>query len=116
MGIITRMRKQTAVYWAAATNDGRGGFTFTTAVQINCRWQDVQEMFVDFEGREIMSTAKVFPDRVLLNDSYLWLGTLASLTAPYTDPRTVANARQMKKFSQIPNLRNTETLYIAFLR
>jgi len=110
------MRKQTAVYWAAATNDGRGGFTFTTAVEIQCRWDDVQEMFTDIEGREVLSTAIMYPDQVLVGDSYVFLGELTDLTAPYTDPRTQTGARQVRRFSKIPNLCNTETLYIAHLR
>jgi len=118
MSIITRMRKQKAVYWATPVPDGHAGFTWTAPVEISCRWDDEQKIFVDPSGEEKLSTAIIYPDRVLTLEGYLWEGTLVDLeedNAVTTDPRNIDGARQIKQLAKTPNLRNTETLYTAYV-
>jgi len=116
MGIITRMRKQTAVYWAKPSDNRRGSRTFGTPVEIDCRWEDVRKLFVDDMGREITSKSIVYTDRVVEIDGWLYLGELDDLTtAQKADPQKVSNAGVIRAFDKLPNLGNRETLYTAVL-
>lgn len=111
MGIITRMRKQTAVYWKPLGSGEDGRPTFEAPIEVKCRWDDRMESYLDRSGNQRISNSVIYPDRVLLLDGYLWLGELVD--AP-VDPTTLFDARRIERFDQTPNLRNTETLYTAY--
>lgn len=113
MSIITRMRKQKAVYWKRLTADQYGRYTFATPVEIDCRWDDLGEESRDAEGQVIMSNATVYPDRVMYEGDKLKKGALESDTPD--DPSELTDAHEIQRFAETPNLKNTETLYTAFL-
>ena len=114
VGIITRMRKQTAVYWPAPVNDGYGRYSFRTAVEIDCRWEDTIEIFVDKEGKERRSMAKVYTDRDVDMDGYLWLGTTSD-SAYLADPQSLTDAYPIRRFDTLPTLAATQFLRTAWL-
>ena len=113
MGIITTMRRQKAVYWAAGVPDRHGERAMATAVEIDCRWEDVAEEFTDANGATRISRAKVNPDRVCTLGGFLWEGELTNV--PNADPHEVEKAYEVVRFDKLPNLRNTEILYTAWL-
>ena len=120
MSIITRMRKQVCMYWGAPTPDGFGNNTFDDAVEVDCRWDDTQQKFVAPSKEELVSRSVVYPELVFEVGGYAWLGTRGELEAAgysvSSNPITeVAGAREVRGFDKIPNLRNTETLHIAYL-
>lgn len=113
MGIITRMRKQKAVYWEPDGLDAFGQPAFLAPVEIDCRWEDVHELFLDDEGNQAVSNAKVYVDRDVELRGYLKLGTLAELSG--NSPLDNNAVYIIRKFEKLPNLRNTETLRTVML-
>lgn len=115
MSLITRMRKQKAVYWGSPTPDGTGDYTFATAVEIDCRWEDTQKLIRDSQGKEIVATAKVYVDRDVVVGGFLKLGTLVSLASDHTNPRLIEGAQEIRSFGKLPNFKVTEYLRTAWL-
>ncbi len=119
MSIISRMRKQDAVYWSL-TAAGIKYDTFGNPVnavqpiQIKCRWDGSQEEFLDSEGTKRMSQAVVFVDRDVDIGGYLFEGVVADLQNQ-TDPRKNSEAFEIKAFKRTPNLKATEFLLTAFV-
>lgn len=120
MGIITRMRKQTAVYWARTsdTPDRYGKYPLAEPVEVACRWDDETVKFMDAKGTERISRSVVYPDRAVYPGDVLAEGTLAAYTGAGKDianPLASGVAWQVQAAKKTPNLRNTETLYTAYL-
>ncbi len=110
--------QQDAVYWAFAGNDGRGGRLFSNPVEIKCRWEEKVQMIRDGgTGEMILSRAIVFVTDALLEESAIFLGTLADLdSAAYEDPQSQENVYIIKQTSATPRLgSSTEFLYKAYL-
>jgi len=115
------MRKQTAVYWALDSADSAGDDfdefgqpILTDPVEIKCRWDDVNEEFLDAKGAKRLSRAKVYVDRVVDINGVLMLG---SLTDVDESKRPIDNdgAYEIRRLDKNPNLRATETLLTAYL-
>ncbi len=81
MSIITSSQRQKAVYWPRGVSDEFGNPAPGTAVEINCRWEDRHDMFLDAGGEEQISKSVVTPNRDVVVGGWLWLGTLASCPA-----------------------------------
>jgi len=127
VGIISRMRKQNAVYWPPAVPDdfGRPGYgslvelTLADDVNSRVRWEDKAEQFLDAQGTTQISNAVVFVP-VLLDGSevvvggFLWLGDRADLTDE-ADPRNNEGAFEVRRVDKLPNLKATEFLRTAYL-
>lgn len=112
MGVIRRMRRQKAVYWPKIENDRFGKPVLGDPVEVDCRWVDLAEEFLDGAGRKVLSHSKVYVDRVVTLGGMLWRGLLAD-----ADPVALNNAgaHEIRKFDQVPNFKATETLYRAML-
>lgn len=141
MSIITKMRLQKAVYWRRGKPDGFGGYVYDDPVEIDCRWQDVQEEYIGATGVRLLSRSVVFPDRLIFVGDMLKLGNLDDLlddmggnsddnvsddnsSCIYDidsgsdvafDPASIKGIHEVMHVSVIPNLRNTEVLYKVFL-
>ena len=113
MGIITKMRKQKATFWEKVGTDDYGRPTFTTPVEIDCRWEDTSEEYISYRGTREVAKSTVYVDRVMDVGGYLKLGSPDSGTAD--DPTTEDDAWEVKMFRQVPNLKNTETLLSCML-
>jgi hypothetical protein len=112
MSIISKIRKQKAVYWPPSSYDAYGQPAMGTAVQITCRWEDVSEQFLDGQGQEQTSNSRVYVSQDVALGGYLWLGLLASKP---TNPKTDSNAWEIRKFENLPNFKATEFLKTAML-
>lgn len=127
MGIITKMRRQNAIYWPPATADdfGRPGYgalvelVLDGANNYRVRWEDRVEEFIDAQGTTKQSSAVVYVP--LLPDSsevqvggWLWLGDRDDLTDE-TDPRENAGAYEVQRLDKLPTLKATEWLRTAYL-
>ncbi len=107
---------QTAVYWGNPQNDGYGGATFDSPVQIRVRWEDKQEIFQDAEGREVRSVAVVYPQQDLDLGGFLYLGTLADSGLDSDPiPKEVPEAMEIKQWGKVSNLRGTKFVRKAWL-
>ena len=121
MSIISRMRKQTAVYWALASLDS-GGVAFddygqpmlTDPVEIECRWEDKVEEFIGPDGTKMISRAVVYVDRDVDIGGVLMLGEEDDILDE-DNPKENNGAWEIKQFSKIPNFRATEFLRTAYL-
>lgn len=110
MSNYTRNMKQNATYWAPGVNDGFGGVSYSAPVYILCRWQDKAELFRDSQGREVTSSAVVYPAVTLLNQGYLMLGVSAELS-----PVGIAAAKEIRSTGSSPSLSNNQTLNKVWL-
>lgn len=126
MSIISKMRRQNAIYWPPAAPDdfGRpapGALVELTLVGGNyrVRWEDKAKQFLDKTGAVQMSNAVVYvpllPDGTEVQlGGYLWLGDRADLVSE-SDPRLNPGAYEIKDFDKLPNLKNTESLRTCYL-
>ena len=102
---FTHRFTDTAVYWGNPTTDGYGGRTFDDPIEVPCRWQQTQELFIDTSGKEVRSQAVCYVDRDLDLGGFLYLGTLASLSsAEEGSPYEVANAFEIRSLNKTHDL------------
>lgn len=109
MGIIAKVRRQTAVWWHRTGLTREGQAILSGPVEINCRWQDTAEEVTSADGRSIISKSMIMTDREIPVGDFLWLGELK--TAPSEPPLT----NDVKVSAKIPNFKNTETLFKVYL-
>ncbi len=111
MGIqqtIERLCTQTAVYWGNPVNNGSGGFTFDEAIEINCRWEERNEIFLSRDGNEWSAKSVVYLTQDVDEDGMLYLGTLNDLDSTEIDhPKTIEMAFIIKRFDKTPALGST---------
>ena len=116
MGIanfITRLCKQTAVYWGTPQDDGYGTFTTTDPVEIKCRWEDKSEVITmageDRKSREIVSKAQVWVLQDVDEQGYLFLGDLDDLSSTLEEnPESVDGAYKIQLFEKTPEHRGSD--------
>lgn len=114
MSIITKMRKQTAVWWErSSTPDRYGAFSYAEPVEVECRWDESGMEYRDTKGQTVMSNSTVYVDRIMKIGDMLREGEIDS--AEPSDPTTVDTAREIQRFDKNPNIKATETLLTAFL-
>lgn len=108
MRIQTKKLKQKAAYWAKATQDGYGDYTYSEPIEINCRWSTKTEMVKNSKGEEVVSTAKVYVDRILEIEGFLSLGELTVSTP--ASPESDKNAYAIIRIDEVPNVNAFEKL------
>lgn len=113
MSIITRMRKQKAVWWKRLTANEFGTFAYDPPVEIDCRWDDETVEYRDTKEQLHVSEATVYVDRVIAIGDILSRGELESATPD--DPTEVEKSYEVGLYQEIPNLKATETLRVARL-
>lgn len=127
-GIISKMRKQNAIYWPPG-KAGDYGKQIPGALRelIRCvgvsnyrvRWEDKVEEFVDDMGTIHRSKAMVFVPIMwdgteLEVGGYLWLGDRENLTDEI-DPQKNKGAREVKRMDILPNIKSNAFLRTAYL-
>ena len=101
-----------ATYWApSAGSDGFSRPAFEDGVAVRVRWQDKAEVFRDREGRELTSSAVVYPDQSVSPGGFMALGL-----HDRDDPRSVQDAREIGASGFSDNLRGTMRLHKAWLK
>lgn len=113
MGIITRMMKQKAVYWAPNGTDKFGQQAYAAPVELRCRWEDKQELFIDITGTQQVSKSIVYVESDVKLDGVLWLGELEDV-API-NPFSNEGASKIRAFGKLPKINLRETLRTAIL-
>lgn len=74
-------RYQKAVYWAASGIDNYGVETVDAPVEVDVRWQYVNEESIDANGGVVAIDAIVVVNVEVPNGSVFWKGTLEAYTA-----------------------------------
>jgi len=118
--IINKNCVQTCVYWAAPVDDGYGGKTFNTAIEISCRWEEghrlQDHLVLDVKGKEIKIKVRVFVTQDVVEEGYLFLGGLTDLDSDHTKPVEIDGAYEIRKFEKIPAMKKTNVfLRIAYV-
>ena len=111
--LMRKVLSEQAVYWQFNGHDGYGKPIFSGPVQFKCRWEDVQEQFLDWKGAEQISKSKVYTDRDMLVGSVLWLGLIGDLVS--SDPLKNPGAGVIQAFSKVPDLKAQVFLRTAML-
>ncbi len=113
MSLITRMRKQTAVYWQLIeeVDAVTGQPTWQAPVEVPVRWEEKMGEVGERRYVPILYyTATIYVDRDMGMWDYLMLGNLVNWTP--ADPRSTLSW-EVAAFRTLPNLRNTESLRIV---
>lgn len=113
--VLLDQLQQTAVLWTNPILDGFGGRTFDDGIEIQCRWEQRQELFVDAAGREVLSRAVVYIDRDVAVHDYLFLGELVDLASGEDEPFGNADAFEVRAFKSVPSLDATRHVRMAWL-
>jgi len=104
-----------AVYWEPTGADKRGRMIFGAPTQIKCRWQDAMVLFSGSNGEQMLSTAKVFPDRELKLDGYLMRGTLADVDSDQK-PGYGVDAYPIRALETHPSLDGKQEYHVVWLQ
>lgn len=114
MSLITRMRKQAAVYWAPSGLDRFGQPSFAAPVELTVRWEDRVGEFRDPQGELVSYTTIVYVGQDVLLGGRFLLGDMTSAISA-SEPSDNVGAQEIKAFSKVPNIRATEFLRQAYL-
>lgn len=116
MAFPERNLKQTAVYWSTPTEDGSGGFTWATPVEISVRWVNATKLITSANGDEITSQAQVQVSQDVDLQGMLFLGDLDDLSsAQEANPETIATAYRIQRFDKVPTVKGTAFYRKTFL-
>lgn len=114
MSIITRMRRQFAVYWERSANpDEFGRYTFEEPVEIECRWDDASVEFRDSQGQKVLSKSIAYVDRNMKIGDFLKEGEMSSNEV--SDPTEDDSAFEIQRCDRNPNIKATETLRTCYM-
>ena len=106
---LLKVSVQTAVYWGTPINDGYGKLEFAAPVEIAVRWGGSTQVITDAKGIEYVSRAEVIVNQDVDEESYLYLGTLATLSdAQKADPQLVTGAYKIMRFDKTPMIFKTD--------
>jgi len=114
MRIITKMLKQTAVWWSLSGTDGYGQPTVGIPIEIKVRWEDVGEEFLDGDGTMQLSRAKVFVDRDVEVGGVLMLGKLDG-SVDQANPKANDGAWEIRRVEKLPTLNAKQFLRTVYL-
>lgn len=103
MGYLTDAHNQKAVYWGNPTPDGYGGNTFDDPVEVDCRWEERNDMFRDAYGQEKVAHSVVFLGQDVDVGGYLFLGDLDDIASDET-PESTDGALEIQAFRKIPDI------------
>lgn len=106
---------QDAVYWAFTGSDAYGQAELAAPVQIKCRWQDQEVMFTGASGAQMLSVAKVYPDRDLTLEGFLMRGTLDDLNSDML-PDYGISAFPIRAKEEHPDLKGKKSHLTVFLQ
>lgn len=102
MSFITRNLIQDATKWTAGTKDLYGNPSWSSPIDVKCRWEDKQTKAVDFQGNEIISNAIVYVDTDFAMGDYIYLGISSATTPP-------ALAKEVRNFQTSPRIRGGDS-------
>jgi len=109
------------VYWPPGSDESGGSDydeygkpLYASPVEIDCRWEDIIQEFVDERDETTFSRSLVYVDRDVKLRGVLFLGELTDVT-DLVNPKSNEGAWEIRRFDKLPNLRNTETLRTAYL-
>ena len=113
MGILSKMLRQKAVYWAPLGAGANGQATFAAPVELRVRWEDSKKLVKDPTGEEFTSDALVYVSEDVKAKGMLWLGALDSSTPD--DPNELDDAVSIRQFEKLPDIKCKKFLRTAYI-
>jgi len=114
MSIITKVLKQTCVYWAPTGFDEFGQRQYGAAVELKCRWTDVMKEVVAPDGTMVISKSEVMVSTDVKTGGVLKFGELDEVHY-INEPTRNEGAYPIIQFAKVPNFKCTEYVRSAYL-
>ena len=124
MSLISRMRKQHALWWALTSTepDRYGRYSYEAPVLVTCRWDDSSEVALLPDGTQFTTRSLVYVGsedtkpgdylrKTATGDEAAEIALLTSETVPQDNPQTY----RVRAVDKNPNTKATETLVTAKL-
>lgn len=113
---LKRKLPQKAVYWPPGVSDSGGQKTFSSPVEIDCRWEDRQEQRgLPGSATAWASKARVYTDHEVKSEGVLLKSRLTNALTDLTDPFANGAAAEIHEVESMPSFDNDQTLYTAYL-
>ena len=101
------------VYWAYTGVDSNGNPTYIAPVEINCRWEDTNELFQGPVTQEV-SNAKVYVGIDLTVEGALRKGKLAEVT-DQVNPFLNTKTYRIRRFDKMPaTIDQSEGIFLRY--
>jgi hypothetical protein len=113
LSFARRQRNQTAIYWRAAGTDRYGRPTFEAPTEINCRWDDQEQVLRGPQGVTLTFNGAVYVDRQMAIGDRLKKGAMESTTPD--DPTEDKDAIAVQRFDATPDMKGRASIYRAYL-
>ena len=114
IGVAKRAMKQKAIWWWAYSGLGEFGKSiYNPPVEIDCRWEDVVEEFINPNGDREASRSKLIVDRDMKVKDKLKLGKLDSTIMD--DPNDNEDVWEALQFMKTPDFRGRKYLREVYL-
>ena len=110
MGIIDSILGnlvQNVVYWAVSATGVYGADSYTAGVDLNGRWEEVEEKVVNKMGEEMVTKVRCYVDTDVIEGGYLWLGSTSD-SGYDANPKNVDDAQRIIAFKKIPRLKSAD--------
>lgn len=105
------------VYWSRKGQDTFGKPTFNEAVELPCRWEASMHETVNSKGEEVLAGHRVFLETEVEVKGMLMRGRLGDLPSGFPENLWESNLhqdlREIINIQHHPNLKGTQTLYVA---
>jgi len=113
MRVAKRFMKQKAVWWSHNAIDEFGHPSYTTPEEVDCRWDDMAEQFINANGDQETSRSILIVDRDMKLKDKLKLGEYDSTI--YVDPDDNEDVWEILQFNKIPDVKGTKFLREVYL-
>jgi len=97
----SRVMKQKAVWWDVDGIDANGQPTHALPVEIDVRWEEVAEEFINSDGDRELSRALLVVDRDVQIKGMIMLGELSSVTE--ANPKDMEGAWEIRQWKKTPS-------------
>lgn len=96
--------KQPIVYWGNPVDNGYGEYTYDDPVQLYGRWEELNEVIMGTNGKEMISQARVFLSQDVDEEGAMWLGLLTDLDSAPSPTDSAVAALHIIATSRLPEL------------
>lgn len=124
MDLLEDMLTHKVCYWAPKRASHSGQQLFEVVVELNARWEDRNEMFLDKMGNQQISRSRVYLNEDVEVLGVLWLSSklasdpdgsaISELTNAF-EPFENEGAFEIRKFDKIPDIDGEEYVRRALL-
>jgi len=95
---------QPIVYWANPVSDGFTGFEYDDPIQLYGRWEELNEVIMGPNGKELISQARVFLTQEVAEEGRMWLGLMTDLESAPDPDASAVNALYIVAQGRLPKL------------